>query len=132
MSTSTFSNLRVGPKKVMAGVPKLIFVSTAFDATSATAATIPLPSTALITGVGSIVGTLTEAADTIDVGTTAGGEEIKSELIAGVTTAIAPVAQIALADGNVYISVGATSTGTGTAKVVIEYIIPDTLVGVNG
>ena len=128
---STFSKLRVGPKGVKAGVPKLVLVSAAFDATSATAATIPLPSTAIITGVGSIVGTLNQVADTIDVGTTVGGEEIKSELIAGVTTAIAPVANMALADGNVYISVGATSTGAGTAQVVIEYIIPDTLAGVN-
>lgn len=130
---STFSKLRVGPKKVLAGVPKLILVSAAFDATVAAAATIPLPPNALITGVGSIVGTLDAAADTIDIGTTDGGEDIKSELVAGVTTAIAPVAQIPLADGNVYVSVGATSTGTagGTAKVVIEYIIPDALEGVN-
>lgn len=128
---STFSKIRVGKKGYLAGTPKLILVSAAFDATSATAAILALPPTAIITGVGSIVGTLDEVADTIDVGTTDGGEDIKSELIAGVTTAIAPVANVTLADGNVYISVGATSTGTGTAQVVIEYFIPDTLAGVN-
>ena len=130
---STFSKFRVGPKGVVAGVPILQYTTPAFDATVAAAATIAMPSDAVICGVGSIVGTLDAVGDTIDVGTTDGGEEIKSELIAGVTTAMENLVDVPLVDGNLYVSVGATSIGTagGTAQLVIQYYIADALEGVN-
>lgn len=129
---STFSKVRVGAKPYLAGVAKLVLVSEAFDATSATAAALTLPPGAIIVGAGSIVGTLNQVLDTIDVGITDGGEEIVSELVAGVTTAIAPVANVAVPTGVVYVSVGATSTGAGTAQLVLEYILPDNRNGANG
>lgn len=133
MGHSTISNLRVGKKSKLAGVPKLTYITPAFDATVATTAEYVLPDSAVITGVGSLVGTLDAAGDTVDVGTTSGGAELVNELVAGASQAVVNIVGIPLVDGKVYVGVGATSTGTagGTAQLVIEYYLADSTFGAN-
>lgn len=128
---STFAKLRVGPKGkgVLAGVPILRIETDAFDPIDPQV--IKLPAGAILATIHSAVGTLNQAADTLDIGTTADAEDIKSELVVGADATEVLYGGFTLSTGELHTSTGATNTGTGTISLSIEYYLPDALSGVN-
>lgn len=138
MGTSTFSGpIRAGKKGTRAGVSKLMLETESFDATIAASLSFKLSNLAVITGITAVKDTLDAPADTVDVGLTLGGSEIANELAAGAvagTAASIAAAGISVSTGEIFVAVGATSTGTagGTAYLMIDYYIQDLTNGVNG
>ena len=128
---STFSKVRVGPKGkgVLAGVPILRIQTEEFDPIDQQL--IKLPMGAVVTTIYSTLGTLDQAADTLDIGTTAGSEDLVNELVVGADAVAVLNGGVSLATGEIHTSTGATNIGAGTISLSIEYFIPDTLNGVN-
>ena len=133
---STFSKLRVGPKRASAGVAKLVG-EISFDPTQTSAASgYILPKGAVITGITSLGGATGGTNPTVDIGISGGSAVIANEVDADTAGTAGTVEAAYLyvpltADTEVYVGVGASAATGGTTTVAIEYYIQDPRGGAN-
>ena len=139
---STFSKLRVGPKRASAGVPTLNLAFT-FDATQAntTGTGYILPAGAVVTGGVSVGnGTGGVGSNTFDMGLSGGAVDAlvaEGDADSATNTAIAITgaglyAAPLTADTEITAGAGATASTGGTVSVYLEYYIHDSRNGANG